>query len=406
MTYRRQIGAIEKLADLKPGDILLFRPAKQPFWSNSIIKFFQGALTVLDEIEQGLWLLLNLYELSDINTLEHGHYDTIHAAVCVAHDEKGEPVIAHSYEVGKHFLAPGGKKVEIPWRGYVRETLQHMFDNEKKLNQVNEERHFLVFRPKNQEAAQAVAAVAGDEKANAHIQWTYSQAAKTWTRPAFWRMATDRPFNKDRKIPDEAICSQFVISAVKVAEAKRLADAKGELKAIPDRINMQECSTPMALESYLYKDQANYELLVYAGKNAFEDLHKAIMAETDRIERNDPFGPNSSAKYRGIRAQCTKIKVWSDSKECKENDFTKALTLLRIVMPMLNKPQNWYSMFNTTSYNNIKSAARGMGIFEREFAHAAPKDNKAMDQLCLTPEEHERDKTAEFFGIQGKKNGR
>jgi hypothetical protein len=331
MASPRKLGYLEKFKDLKPGDILLFRPSKKPFKSQETVKFFQILLS-----------------------LQHGHYDTIHVAVCVA-IENGQPVIAHTYEMNTRKDSP---------RGYFRQPLQAMLDYENGLMEGNGDRPFLVFRPKNQAAAKVVADIAGDEKANCDIKWTYKKAIRTYFRPAFWRLDENRPFKNNKSMPKEAICSQFVINAIKLAEQQRFQ--KGE--TILNRITIRSSSTPKALESCLYNDRANYDLLVYPGQNAYWVLMSAIRMQLQRVrKRCDEL---AHKKYQDGIALYHKIR-----KEHKKNDkalnfLDKSLDLLRAIMPILNRHTgfSFFGLCNTASYNKVRDKARQMGIFERDIA--------------------------------------
>lgn len=328
----RKVGCISDIKDVKPGDILLFRPSKTLFPSHNTIIFFQSLLS-----------------------LDHGHYDTIHVAICVG-NEGGNPIIAHSYE-----LAKDGK---IAKRGYVKQSLQEMFDHEGKVISGNDDRPFLLFRPKDRAAAKETAKVAGDEQANQHIEWTYYQAIRTFFRPAFWGLDPDRPMLNNKSMPEAAICSQFVISAIKLAEQNR----NNRKEVFLDRINIRESSTPKALEACLYNDVNNYDLFCYPGKRAYKDLRKEIIAQLKRILTRESTDPLAKNKYLdGIR-QYKKVRASHKNPANNQNRLDRCLDLLSTMLPILNRHTgfSWFGLANTTSYNHVVAAARKMGIFERD----------------------------------------
>jgi hypothetical protein len=328
----RKIGYIEKFQDLKPGDILLFRPSNTVFSSQNTVMFFQKLLS-----------------------LEHGHYDTTHVAICVAMED-GQPVIAHSYET----ISKG--KI---WRGYIRQPLQQMLKDEDGLIEGNYERPFLVFRPRDPKAAEVTAKFAGDEKANRHIQWTYAKAIRTYFRPAFWRLDEDRPMKCNKTIPDEAICSQFVISMIKLAEQKRYKEGD----KLVNRLTIRSSSTPKALEACLYRDKNHYDLLCYPGKNAYWILMSAIRMQLSRIKKRSDGDDLPRQKYLDGIKQYNNIRKKHKKNESALNHLDKSIELLRIMMPILNRHTgfSFFGLWNTTSYNLIRDKARKMGIFEREY---------------------------------------
>jgi hypothetical protein len=331
MDAQRNLGCLAKLQDIKPGDILLFRSSRIPFKSQKVVMFFQMLLS-----------------------LQRGHFDTIHAAVCVA-IEDGQPVIAHSYEYQTSCKSH---------LGYIRQSLQSMLEFEGKDNPDNKDRSFLVFRYKDLAAALELAKVAGDEKANQHIKWTYTQAARTYFRPAFWGLNENRPISNNKKMPDTAICSQFVINAIKIAEQNR--HHRGE--KLSHRFTMRSISTPKALESYLYRDVKNFDLLCYPGKNAYWELLSAIRMQLKRI-RNRSADALVQQKYQeGIRLY-NKVRKQHKHKECKLNYLNKCQQLLKTMMPVLARHTGFscFGLWNTTSYNIIRDKARQMGVFERDF---------------------------------------
>lgn len=316
-------------SDLKPGDILLFRSSPTPFTCQKMIMFFQGLLS-----------------------LSHGHSDTTHAAVCVDNDEKKGPIIAHSYEMGDQC-------------GYIRQPLSEMQAAEENSLEGNGDRPFLVFRPKDQYAAKVVAEVAGNQKKNRHIKWTTKQAIKTYFRCAFWSLSEERAMSKTVKtMPKEAICSQFVIRSIKVAEHKRYTEGE----TIINRLTIRSSSTPKALEACLYKDVNNYDFMVYPGAKPFESLIKAIKTELKAIKaRHYTSNEYSQLKRRKVRQHYKALLKKYKYAEF-QSELDSCLELLSIVMPILNQHAGfgWFGLCNTTSYNSIRDEARKLGIFERD----------------------------------------
>lgn len=329
MTATRAISQI-RLQDLKRGDILLFRPSPAMFPCQPWIIRFQSLAWLPD-----------------------GNDDTTHSAMCVDNDEKTGPVIAHTYQVDEKW-------------GYFRHTLRVMQEEEAKFHPSNIDRPFLVFRPKNQKAAALAADIAGDEKANKDIQWTTGKLIKPFFRPSFWGLAKDRPFAKEPKtMPSEAICTEFVIKAVKIAEYKR--HEAGE--KIPDRMCIRSSSSPKALESYLYNDRENYELFVYPGKNPLQKLITNITAELKNIEaRHFSCNAHSRVKRQVVALMCEQMAEKYKGADNNVSELDQCLELLSKVMPVLNQHSgfSWFGLRNTASYNVVRDQVRKMGIFERD----------------------------------------
>lgn len=325
MTTIRKVISIS-IPELKPGDILIFRPSPNIFPNQKLIIFFQSLLCCLPL---------------------GGEDNAIHAAV------KTEDKIAHMYQVGDQC-------------GYFHHTLETMQSEEAKFHPDNRDRPFVVFRPKNQKAAKLVANIVSDEKNNSKIKWENTKFVLPLLHPSFWGLSKESLIPNDTKLPSSAICTEFVIEAIKVAECQR--NKAGD--KIPDRINIRPLSTPKALEAYLYNDKENYDMFVYPGKNPFQKVLNAITAELVRIEkRHYSSNEHSRKKRKRVAFECKRRIHYYANAEIKLTELEKCLELLNVVMPILNEHSgfNWFGLRNTQSYNAIRHEVSNMGIFERDY---------------------------------------
>ena len=201
--------------EITAGDILLFRPSKKLPFSQKIIMFCQSLMHK-----------------------KHGHYDTVHAAVCTGHNSQNQPMIAH--------VTVGPNKESA----YYHEPLQMMLDRE------DGDRPFTIFRPQNSLMANSISQFAQDIRPAEKFKWSMFSAA---TSLAYCPKFISGSKSETKAISVDTFCSRFVIQVMHKA-SQHLS-----VKAGHDDISAR--STPKALESYLSK-RDDYEKLCYLGKNA------------------------------------------------------------------------------------------------------------------------------------------
>lgn len=294
---------------LLPGDILVFPASQHASWGQrlglSVLYFFQSLVSQ-----------------------KHGHYDTVHTAICVAN--AGVPVTAHIFD-------DGYKKIHGHLQG-----------------------PFWVYRPKDAAVANRMAAIAYESEA---LRWSLWEALKT----AFVRSNHKDPIKK--AIPSHStMCSKFIVEVAQQAAQTSYPDFVQNERAIEQYYPaIRTLSSPKTVESYLYQNE-NYQLMCYPGENALEALRAEMKKEIARIgKRQDKL---SQAKFMEVthHFQTAEKKL----KRMSANNFDKALLLTKVMLPHLSV-KTGFSLGEARSYSNVLVAARKLGIFKRDFEHVSLK---------------------------------
>jgi hypothetical protein len=272
-----------ELNQVEPGDILLYRTSKD----THPVQYFIMLMQVFFN-EKG------------------GHFDTTHAAICIANDDKG-PVIAH--------IGPNG---------YTRHPV---------LEYDTRERAFLIFRLYNKSARETLALVAASDE-HKHLLWKVLSAFGPLFRNARLDPKRDIPI-EPKTIDTSTFCTQFVIKAMKIAAQQHNGYAYPHLRS---------ASSPKSLEAWLH-NSPEYQMLVYLGHEPYIALKEEIQIQLLHIQN-----PRIEKIYTEI---VNKIESNTD----KLNDLYKILLLLKIMLPILTV---------YTCESGVMTIARKRGIFARD----------------------------------------
>lgn len=309
---------IESIRQLEAGDVVLFRSIYHKNWGQTIIGYCQS-----------------------LTSNEHGHYETVHAGICVGHDQNG-PKIAH---------VTGGKIF-----GYAVQNLVDINVEDQ------ENRSLLIYRHKDSLIRELIANKAADI-ANQKIkpQWTFTSALQLIFPSANKVTSPD-------EISLSTICSKFTIEILQQVT-----------KNCASYLNMHSTSTPKALEAELYKNP-HYDLLVYTGSpdpksdqglDPYLTLKKTMENEIRRLEQNSSNNNYIMQKYLKVKAAIFKGEQLAQN---EKDNLKKAQYLLQEVMPSL-AIQTGYSFSKPTSYNNVAEQARRLGIFRWENSNQQQAQN-------------------------------
>jgi len=210
------------------------------------------------------------------------------------------------------------------------------------------ERPFIVYRPKNAEMAQHLAAIAGNEAANHAITITLRAASSAFR--------TISMFNPDRTktqktLDEHSICSTFVVQSIKKA-AKEHHHPEFDM-------DLNDSSSPKVIESYVHHDHKHYEQLIYWGKT---DPYVAIKTEIEQqIERLKKGNASSRIKANSLSDELQAF----EQQNLNLQPLDKAISLINHMSESL-KHNTGLSINHTHSYQEVLKKARGMGIFARE----------------------------------------
>ncbi len=310
----KKAGYIERYDDLKPGDILLFRPPKKPGIVQNAIMFLQSLVGQSE-----------------------GHFDTTHAAICVGKDEQGKAMIAHL--TGHNIM------------GWKKEPLGDMIQRD------GGERAFVVYRPNKPQVADAIAASAGDER-NTSIKWKIPAASGVLFRRA--QLDPARQVSVDKEYAKDSFCSKFVVQAIKIAA---ISLGKQFYEFVP---NIRSSSTPKSVEAYLYKDR-NYEMLVHCGNtDPYSLMVNEVNAQIARLNGKK----DASSIQKGAILQ-DKLEAAKNELDSKVNltPIDKAIHLLKNIKNDLLIETSYNMRSTTKSYRDVMAKARGIGIFERDVSN-------------------------------------
>ncbi len=294
---------------LKAGDVVLFRSIYHKNWGQTFIGYYQS-----------------------LTNNKHGHYETVHAGICVGHDQRG-PKIAH---------VTGGKIF-----GYAVQNLADINAEDQ------ENRSLLVYRHKDAQLCEIIAKKAADiAKQNQKPQWTFSSAFKLLFTNS---MSATAP----GEISLSTVCSKFTIEILQQVT-----------KNSASYLNIHATSTPKALEAELFKNQ-HYDLFIYTGSpdpksnhglDPYATLKKTITEELNRLEQNKNNSQYVMNKYLQVKAALFRGDQFAHD---EQDDLKKAHHLLREVMPEL-AINTGYNFSKPTSYKNVADQARRLGIFKWE----------------------------------------
>lgn len=306
------------LSDLRPGDILIFRPP--------------------DELSMIQKMITNV---QSIITKTQGNYDSTHVAICVG-IENDKPIIAHL--TGHDVM------------GYKKEPLENMLVRD------GGDRAFFAFRPKDHTVADKLAQVAAADT-NKDIKWKVGAAASilTW----FSDLDRDRKITVKKEFDKDSFCSKFVIQALKVATEPFQS---GLLKDVSDKYypHIRSTSSPKVLEDYLNRDE-NYTKILYMGKKSpYEVLKQAITTELKTLMHEDDT--KSQMKYDLLQKNFYDLTARLDVNNSYD-DYQKTTILLHNILPILQIPTNM-DIREPESYRKVIEAARRIGILESDIKNA------------------------------------
>lgn len=356
MSRTRNLDFLEDAKELKPGDILLCIAPKEADWAQHLIMYFQG------------WI-----------NFEEGHHVTTHAALCVGFDkEKKQPLIAHVTE---------SKGVY----GYVRHTLEEMFELEK-----SKDRALLIFRPSDEALAKKIAEIAGDEESHKELKWVLSTAIKCF----FHKKITDSLVVTDvvkddslleskyinPKISRETICSKFVVEAIHAAEAYFFNKGMTIFASLVD--SKSPDILPKALEEYLRKAEKEgvVEVKCYPGKNIFRSLQTEIYDELIRINKRTDEKSKEKCE-QGLKI-CAEL-VFKLDEATHLSVVEKSLALLKEMLPVFKK-NTGIGWSVASSYHSLLFSASKCGLFSQYI--------EKFDMNCISTKNQKEEK-------QGKKLG-
>jgi hypothetical protein len=297
------------LQAIAAGDILLFRPSKKLPYSQKLIMFCQSLLHK-----------------------KHGHYDTVHAAICTGQNDQNQPMIAHVTVV------PGQKGA------YYHEPLQTMLDRE------DGDRPFMIFRPQNTLMAQSIGQFAKDVSAAEKFKWSVFSAATSLTYCPRFHFGS-KPAIKT--ISSDTFCSRFVIQVMKKASQHLSLNAEFD--------DISERSTPKALESFLSK-RDDYQKLCYLGKTPYQDVLHEVQIQLTRLSTQK----SKLAREKFSRAE----NAFRDSMAFIERnqqlaEGEKVRYLFNTMLPIFKENTGW-NLSTARSYSSLAGLARNMGIFKKD----------------------------------------
>jgi cell fate (sporulation/competence/biofilm development) regulator YlbF (YheA/YmcA/DUF963 family) len=268
---------------------------------------------------------------------KHGHYDTVHAAICTGHNENG-PMIAHVTVV------PNQKSA------YQHEPLQAMLDRE------NGDRPFMIYRPHDTLIANGISQFAKEVTPIEKFKWSIFSAATSLAYCPKFQFGSKNS-SATKEISSDTFCSRFVIQVMKKAYQQYSTD----LSTRHNYDNLSGRSTPKALESFLSK-QNDYQKLCYIGKNPYQDVLNEVQKQLVRLSaKQDKL---SHEKY--TRAENTLRDTLNDMENnifLLEGD--KVRYLFKAMLPVFKENTGW-NLSNPTSYTALAGLARNMGIFKRD----------------------------------------
>lgn len=297
---------LNNIDQLTTGDIILFRSVYYKTLAQNLIGVYQS-----------------------LTSYNHGHYETVHAGICVGHDKNG-PIIAH-VNGGKHF-------------SYVKQPLidSNIEDHES--------RPLLVYRHHDDEIRDLIATQANNISQSKKVpKWTFSSAFKL-IFPGTGKLHT----------PDEislsTFCSKFVIEVVQQVT-----------KNTTSYLNMNPVSSPKALEAELYNNP-HYDLLIYTGNpiaqsrqgiDPYQALKNTISDELNRLSQQ-LNNKSVAAKYQQVKAALFRSENFAQH---QTDSLLNAKNLLNEVMPTL-QVNTGFNLRTPTSFNNVATQARKLGIFK------------------------------------------
>lgn len=330
---KKSMKLMNSTKQLVAGDVVLFRSIYHKNLGQTLIGYYQS-----------------------LTQNKHGHYETVHAGICVGHDENG-PRIAH---------VTGGKIF-----GYAVQNLADINAEDQ------ENRSLLVYRHYDSTyrelIAKKAAAVAEQKQRPA---WTFSSALKLLYTDSTKATTAD-------EISLSTICSKFTIEILQQVT-----------KNSTSYVNIHSTSTPKALEAELHKNQ-NYDLFIYTGSpdpksnlglNPYLTLKKTVEDELTRLAQNKDNNSYVMQKYLEVKAALFKCDQFVKE---ETDELNKAQHLLREVMPKL-AVNTGMGLFKPTSYKNVAEQARKLGIFRWEETTVKQSQNSFQTALRINNENNVR----------------
>lgn len=303
----RNMQSITSHLQVQIGDILLFRPSKKVPFSQKIIMFCQSLIQA-----------------------KHGHYDTVHAAICSEIGTSG-PMLSHVT------IVPGEKNA------HRQESLQAM------LNREGGDRPFLIYRPKDLTLAQAIGRTAQQKPAAKTFKWSFFSAA-TSLAPHSASISL-----KPEAIDKNTFCSRFAIQVLKNAYHSIRKSSIQSLANIPTR------STPKKLEAYL-NQHSDFQKICYMGADPVATVCEEIEKQLQRL--NHQKSVTAKAKFEA--AKFCYVKFLQQDKH--KTDLTaeeKVKKLVAYILPIFQK-NTGYHCATATSYTSLIKAIRKIGIFKND----------------------------------------
>lgn len=301
----KKIKLLNTIDELAVGDVVLFRSVYHKNLPQRLIGYYQS-----------------------LTSYKHGHYDTVHAGICVGHNVKG-PVIAH---------VTGGKYFSYAKQALVDTNLEDQ-----------ENRSLVVYRHKDQTIREVIAAkAAAIDNELKKPKWTFSSAVKL----LFTNTQQDTPADA---ISASTICSKFTIEILKQATKNSGAYLK-----------MHANSSPKALEAELFNNP-HYDLYIHTGHpdaTSKQGLDPYLTLKTTVENELNRLGQQQDNKYVEKKYLEVKAALFRNVQfaETESDALTKAQHLLNEVMPAL-QINTGYGFSTPTSYKNVAEQARKLGLF-------------------------------------------
>lgn len=332
-----------KLTELMPGDVLLFSPGK--------------TLVPINYLTEGLQALS-----SNVG----GHYDTLHAAMCVGKDRDGHPIIAH---VTEEKDVKGASQLK-----YVKQRLDEMQKAD------GSPRAFQVFRSKFPLVGETAAAIAGDEQRFKNTHWSLTAGAKVFLTPsrrppiskenaqlfeAKIKKCLDEKLDKNhfglvqskkdgfpKTMPDNVVCSTFIAKILKITSEALAVSISAEQDISVDKaydairgnvMNLRSSSSPKMLEAY-FSTNPNYQHLVYTAckQDLYNDLINEIKEKMDKKFADSP----QKALSVNVKLQATQSLIGNQSDEYGLSSLQKASLLLSEMKSVLKEASLYDDVFN------------------------------------------------------------
>jgi hypothetical protein len=300
------LNKLNEMTDIKQiqvGDIVLFKPRPKLNLNQKTIMKLQSLLPT-----------------------SFGTSETIHAGVCVGHDENNVPTI-----------------IDISGSGLKEYSLGAADSG----NNGGYKRSLVIYRAGQEAGIQLAKSINKDVKAK-KFSYSLVRFLKTIGKN---ELHPDRISKKERVIYENTFCSLFVVEAMKKAWQK-----DEYRKYYP---NFKSNISPKQLEHFLSTNN-EFMQLCYVGKGSFETLKESLTTHVIRLKAK------TDKKSKHNLEIITKAWIKAN-KEIKEKNYSsemeKCVCLLSHIMPILEK-NNKAAFFHSPAYKEIKSISKQIGLYK------------------------------------------